>query len=832
MGAGKAFFWVTCVVSLLMGSRAVAQDIGAPAAAENRAAERAALRKKQEQWFLHGRAVAGQASAGLRFSAIHARAHLRVARQGPSQKALGATPNSAGWSSIGPAPLASDASGSGEQDYNWVSGRATAVAVDPNDASGNTVYVGGAYGGLWKSENAGPLCADPSTVTWNAPPNVNPKSCLGTAGSSPLSLLDDQPSLSVGAIAIQPQPANPDSSRSVILVGTGETNSSTDSYYGLGILRSADAGSTWNLIGQDASGTHSFAGIGFSRIAFSTGDPNLVVAAAAGTSQGELNGLQNPVTANLGLYYSTNGGQSWSYATAMDGAATVLPGSATTVVYNAAAGTFFAALRFHGFYTSNDGIHWLRIANQPGNGLSASACPASPALQSCPIYRGEIAIVPKRAGPNGLGEIYVWYVDANDADQGIWKSVDGGATWTAISDAGVTNCGDLLGGCGTQNGTYNLTLAAVPDNPNPNATTGTDLYAGAVNLYKCVTLGSISNCSGTAPNTFLNLTHAYGCPPEFGSIARVHPSQHDMDFMRINGGSQVVMYFANDGGVYRALDGYSGLVSGDCSAPNQFDSLNPTLGSMTQFIALAQHPSDPNTLLGGTQGNGSPATSLSQISSQWNSVNSADGGGSEINPDDPTEWFTENTGVSIQRCGLGIECRSGDFNSDMVVSSATLGGDVGPLYTPYLLDPQNSGEFIVGTCRVWRGTTLGTSFTALSSNFETGSDASCTGAEINTVRSLAVGGPVDVNGFSSIIYAGTDGSGPLGPRAKRRPRLGDEDSGGRLNLLDRCDGFYQSEPSSHFLDCCGRYRPDRPDRICSRHGLSCFSCVEDHGCGT
>ena len=48
----------------------------------------------------------------------------------------------------------------------------------------------------------------------------------------------------------------PRSGNSVVLVGTGETNSSGDSYYGLGILRSADAGNSWTLISQDASGTH------------------------------------------------------------------------------------------------------------------------------------------------------------------------------------------------------------------------------------------------------------------------------------------------------------------------------------------------------------------------------------------------------------------------------------------------------------------------------------------------------------------------------------------------------------------------------------------------
>jgi hypothetical protein len=61
-------------------------------------------------------------------------------------------------------------------------------------------------------------------------------------------LTDGEATLAVGAIAIQPQLSNSDPTRSVVLVGTGETDSSADSYYGLGILRSTDAGQTWNLV--------------------------------------------------------------------------------------------------------------------------------------------------------------------------------------------------------------------------------------------------------------------------------------------------------------------------------------------------------------------------------------------------------------------------------------------------------------------------------------------------------------------------------------------------------------------------------------------------------
>ena len=203
--------------------------------------------RQREQWFQRGRVVPGQSAAALRYRAHLQKMQKRAIRASQPQ-ASGITEP---WTPLGPAPLASDASGVGLQDYNWVSGRATSVAIDPADPSGNTVYAGGAYGGVWKSSNAGPLSVSPTSVVWTP-------------------ITDNQPTLAVGSIAVQPQLTNPNPTASVILVGTGETDSSVDSYYGLGILRSPDAGTTWTLISQDSTQTRSFAGLGFSQIAFSS----------------------------------------------------------------------------------------------------------------------------------------------------------------------------------------------------------------------------------------------------------------------------------------------------------------------------------------------------------------------------------------------------------------------------------------------------------------------------------------------------------------------------------------------------------------------------------
>ncbi len=713
----------------------LATCLSAQTPALHSAVQRQRERVERDHWQSAGRRVGGTSAALLRQQALAQKLRAR----NPAVSATAAV--SGAWVSLGPLPLPSDASGIGLQDYGWVTGRATAVAIDPNDPSGNTVFAGGAYGGVWKSSNAGNLSPSPIAVNWTP-------------------LTDDQATLAIGAIAVQPQLMNPDPSKSVVLAGTGETNSSGDSYYGLGILRSVDGGQTWNLISQDSSGTYNFVGIGFSQIAFSAGNPNLVVAAAASATEGIVEGLENPPTSNRGLYYSTDAGVTWQAASVKDAGVSTGAASVTSVAYNAAVGGFFAAIRFHGFYFSLDGINWTRLPIQPGRQLSSTACPPQATTPSgCPIYRGEIAVVPNRAGPSGRGEMYVWFVDANDTDEGIWQSLDGGSTWTQINDSGITNCGDVFGGCGTAQGSYNLALLAVPDG------SATDLYAGATNLYKCRMTSAFPTCNGPATNSFMNLTHVYGC----SDIARVHPDQHAMDFMVLNGTS--ILYFANDGGIYRALDGYTELMSGTCGVNNQFDSLNATLGPMTQFVSISESASDPNLIFGGTQDNGAPATAFSQSGGAWVNVNGGDDGFTAVNPSNDSEWFLATppdglSGVNLFRCANGISCHGQDFQSDPIADSSVLGGDSGPFYLSFILDPQNAASILAGTCRVWRGPSTGGMFTLLSPNFETGSGG-CTGGETNTVRTLAAGGVVDVNGLSQVIYVGTNGEGPLIPTTPR-----------------------------------------------------------------
>jgi len=663
-----------------------------------------------------------RAAAAARVVAAKGGAGSAASQPASSRALANPADSSAAWVPLGPAPLISDGNL-----YGAVSGRATAVAIDPSDSSGNTVYVASASGGVWQSTNGANATA--ANVSWTA-------------------LTDQQASLVNGAVSVKPD-------GSVVLVGTGEPDNALDSYYGLGILRSTNNGSSWTWI-PAALGNNpalSFAGLGFAKFAWSASPATTVVGATATTTLGFDEGAITSTTSR-GLYSSSDSGQTWTFQTPQDAGTPISPASAsaTDVIYDVAAGQFIAAIRCHGLYTSTNGTTWTRMTNQPAP-LTTAVCP--PAVSTaCPIYRGQLAVV---AGRN---EVYFWFVSLDSSgdvvDEGIWQSVNGGA-WAPIDETGIANCGDPGNlGCGVDQGYYNLEIAALPDGQ------ATDLYAGAVNLFKCELLTGSQTCTAldtNFPNQWINLTHVYGC----SSIASVHPNEHGLDSMIVGGAA--LIYFANDGGVYRTLNGYTNLVSGTCGTPNTFDNLNSssaangTIGSLTQFVSFSLDPTDQNTILGGTQGNGSAATSTATTSPQWITVNGGDGGYNTIDPTAVAQWYTANPYVNIYTCSSGIDCTTDTFS--LTVGSEEVGGDEGAYYVPYILDPQNPSEMLVGTCRVWRGapTVPPSALTSISVDFDTLGDGTCTGDETNLVRALAAGGPTAAS-LSTVVYATTDGTGP------------------------------------------------------------------------
>lgn len=686
--------------------------------------------------FLAGRQSAGAPAAAR--SLMAARAQHLAMMQGASPLAFTPLTNlNTPWQAVGPAQIASSAFGN-------ITGRITGIAIDPADATGNTVYIATTGGGIWRSTNAAGTAA---SVTFTPLTDTLPV----FNGSAAIA------SLSIGAITVQP------SGTRVVLAGTGDPNDALDSYYGSGLLRSADGGQTWSLIQNSldgVAGNHSFTGEGFAGFAWSTASPNLVVAAVSQAAEGTIVNAEASDASARGLYYSNDAGATWQMATISDGSQTVqsaqsdftsYSGNAVTaVVWNPVRQRFYAAVRFHGYYQSADGVSWTRLTNQPGTRLTTANCPVRPNATgntTCPIFRGALAVNPAN------GDTFVLTVDAGDLDQGLWQDVCALASGSCASNT-VTFATQIasapmeVSGTNTAiaQGDYNLTLAAVPT--GSGVTADTLLFAGATDIFRCAL------STGCALRNTTNTGNSCATP------AMVAPAQHAIAALALPaGGTQPLLFFGNDGGLWRSTDGVNEQGSA-CAATDasHFQNLNGGLGSLAEVIHFSQSPTDSNTLIAGVGVLGTAATTAAATQSAWPQMSTGEGGYNAIDASNPLNWYiSTGAGVSVNLCTKGGGCAASDFATQPAVGPTQTASDVALIDAPFLLDPALQSNLITGTCRMWRGPGSGgglwSTSNLLSAMLDGVAGPKCTTGN-GAVRSLAAGGAV--NGGSSAQHAGSE----------------------------------------------------------------------------
>jgi hypothetical protein len=643
------------------------------------------------------------------------------------------TTSPAVWEPLGPAAVITPA-------FGLVTGRIASIVFDPSDATGNTVYVGTTGGGVWLSTNA---AASASKVIFR--PLIDRPGDLETARDG---------SISVGAVTVQP---------GVILAGTGDPNDALDSYYGAGLLRSTDGGNSWTLIqgtSDRVDGLSSvdlgFRGEGFAGFAWSSKNPDTVIAAVSQAAESYAVDGELPGYSYSGLYYSTDSGAHWHLATIADAAGHDVQGpidplagadgnAATSVVWNPIRKGFVAAVRFHGYYQSGDGVTWTRMASQPGGGLTAAMCPTNAGLSgspACPIFRGALAVNPI------TGDTFAWTVDENNQDQGLWQdtcAVNNGSCAspdidfaTQISTAPL-EMSSRLGEIGIANGDYNLVLAAVPSGND------TTLLAGDNDLWRC---------SLSAGCAWRNTTNSTTC-----MSAQVGEYQHALAW---NASSPMQILVGNDSGLWRSEDGIG--EAGSVCSPTDADhwqNLNGSLGSLAEVVSMSQVSKSPYTLMAGLGVNGTAGVkNTSGIVAHWPQILGGEGGPVAIDPVNPDNWYgNDGAGVSIHLCSSNNACTPADFGEAPVISNADVAND-GLTMTapaPFLIDPLDSSQLLVATCRLWRGPANPNSWTAanaVTAMLGTGSsDTYCSGNPL--IRSLAA---LVLADGGEVVYAGTFGS--------------------------------------------------------------------------
>lgn len=252
-------------------------------------------------------------------------------------------------------------------------GRVDAVAGDHSKPL--VYYMGAVNGGVWKTANAG--------LSWE---NI-------TDGKTDIS--------SVGAVTVAPSDPN------VIYVGTGESQLREDLTYGTGIYRSTDAGETWQHLGLVE--THQV-----TAIRVHPDNPDVAYVAAIGHAFGP-----NP---ERGVFRTIDGGKSWKKILFLDdstGATDLSMDPTNPRILFASMWKFQrspwgmdAGGGKSGLWKSTDGGDtWTDLSANPG-------------MPKAPL--GKIGVAVSPANPR---RIYA-SVEAKDTLGGIFRSDDGGATWS------------------------------------------------------------------------------------------------------------------------------------------------------------------------------------------------------------------------------------------------------------------------------------------------------------------------------------------------------------------------------------------------------------------
>lgn len=551
------------------------------------------------------------------------------------------------------------------------------------------------------------------------------KSTDGGARWTPLT--DFQPTLSIGALDVLPGQDLVNYSDATIYVGTGEGNFSAVDKDGVGVLKSTDGGATWtvqtipwrgDVLGQ--AGLHRIR-----RIRIDRNVPN---------------GQSVWVAGDGGVYHTADGGGSWSLVT----------------------------------------------------GLPYSSAPAGSAFPGgCWAEYATDFAVDTADRPNGHSTLLAVFGRVQDAtcatpasdarkNNGVYRSVDGGATWSKITVSGVNGFPAIPGNVGR------ITLLSAPSNPKhvylliaradnfqslgifdtldvtadpviwtPGSTTNFVASQGWYNITGAVDptnenrliVGGLDNWLSNDRGA--TITEISGWSASDDSWA--HADHHHAVWVDAN-----TYYDANDGGLN------IGHIDGD-----DVTWTHRNAGSLAtlQFYGIGQSATDPYRINAGLQDNGHALL----MNGQWQATFGGDGGFAAIDQTNHNEAYEEYVYGSIRNSDDGGQTwpTTGCMQTFGVAPPCTgcLGLCVPDNHTAFIanfmLDVHNQNVMYVGTNWIYRNPdarSAGKVWTRLTTDgingdFVYGStSATAYVSIIHTPQASPVAG---IPAVSQILYAGT-----------------------------------------------------------------------------
>lgn len=478
-----------------------------------------------------------------------------------------------------------------------IGGRVNTLAVKPGDE--NTVLAGFSSGGIFKSTDGG--------INWYP-------------------VFDDHVELSIGDITFDP--GNPN----VVYAGTGDPNVPSVVFNGDGVFKSTDAGETWQFIGLAQQGI-------ISKIQIDPTNSQIIYAASMGNPHARDN--------ERGVFKSTNGGATWQkvlFVSDQAGASDLLINPANPQILYA---SFWDRIRtgtesvYYGphsriYKTTDGGQNWTQLSGGLPTGVM-----------------GRTGLAMSAQNPD---KVYAVYIDSLSTPGGLFKTVDGGNTWTSVDiNALEDKCGDF--------GWYFGKITLHPDNDE-------EIYFHAVILWR----------KAAGASTWLTASGG-------------HADSHDLVILPSD-----KRYWANDGGVYR-------------KEANQSVWLRCKNLPTTQFYHTTYNPHTPDIYWGGAQDNGIKKGNAATFN-DWANVYPADGFRCGFHPGDPNTYWVE-----IQN---GVISKTTDGGATWQVGQSCLGtSDRCNWDTPYFISSHDAGNQYAATYRAYTSSN-GTSWSPISGDLTDG----------------------------------------------------------------------------------------------------------------
>ncbi|CAM3310223.1 VPS10 domain-containing protein [Aequorivita lipolytica] len=469
-------------------------------------------------------------------------------------------------------------------------------------------YVGAASGGIFKTINGG--------NDWTP-------------------IFDEQQMLSIGDIEISKTNNN------LIYVGTGEVNAGGGSlvYDGDGIYKSTDGGTTWQSKGLPDIGS-------VGKIVLDPNNDNTAFVGAMGPL------FKN--SANRGVYKTTNGGDSWQQVLFVSDSTGVVDMAIHptngNIIYAASWERIrrpnrrqYGGITSRIYKTTNGGSNWTELTN---------------GLPSIASQKGRISIDISQSNPNVL---YTRYADATGNIQGVYKTINGGDSWTAVNSSQLTDVG------------FHWWFGGIFIDPTDENT----IYNVDFEVQK-------STNGGTS----------WG-----DSFANVHVDQHAMAF---NASVPGEVLLGNDGGLYYSSNGGSSSVK-DLKLP------------ITQFYRMHVDAQNENKIYGGAQDNSTSRTQTGGLT-DWNIINGGDGFQPLVDPTNTNVIYALSQNGFLRK---SINNGSSFSNATNGISS----GDRNNWDTPITFDASNSQTLYYGTNRLYKTTNAAGNWTAISPDLTDGPHA-------------------------------------------------------------------------------------------------------------